>query len=109
MNGGKSAGAPPISQRDPGVSEGDPRPRQRFLYASTTETGMRPRSEISYPFLAAHSRIARFCSRSIPEVLGRVAPPDEGDETEATFAAKWMHAFDARMVRNTSGWYTPAA
>jgi hypothetical protein len=34
-----------------------------LLKASITEVGIRPRSDTSYPFFAAHSRTAWFCSR----------------------------------------------
>ena len=40
-------------------------PCQWVLYASTTEDGIRPRSETSYPFLDAHSRIGLFWSLSV--------------------------------------------
>ena len=79
--------------------------RKKYFAVGPVPGGDSPYLQQQYYSLEA------LAARDVPAAPSVVAPPppDEGDETEATFAAKWMHAFDARMVRNTSGWYTPAA
>jgi len=74
-------------------------------YASTMWLGMRPRSETSYPFLFAHSRIAWFWSRLARPVLVAAQrglyTADEWREWLAKVAlpaplASWDAAFTSR-------------